>query len=256
MFDPGYPSSISPVRPEWIHTLYNASQRAIGVIELDDAVAVAIARDLTNEIPDPASPLEERLLDGHLLALAVRWAGKAHRRLHAGADTPCTFQADVYLRDVWMAHPGPAKAAFREWCDGYFDALRGAHRDQIAEAARWIRMHSASPLSVAAVARHVGLHTVALRRQFYQQFGVTLREYHVRARLIQALRFFLSDGHDARSALHAAGWSSPKCFYRLLLRVTGRSVRQIRALDSESVLRLVALPGAKQQGAGSCLTDE
>lgn len=79
---------------------------------------------------------------------------------------------------------------------------------------------------------------------------LTLREYHVRARLIGALRLFVSGGHDARSALHAAGWSSPKCFYRSLLRVTGMSVGQIRALDSESVLRLVALPGAKQQTAG------
>jgi len=252
MFDPGCASSVSPVRPEWIHTLYNASQRAIGVIELDDAAAAAIARDLTNDIPDPASPLEERLLDGHLLALAVRWAVKAHRRLHAGADAPCTFQADVYLRDVWMAHPGPAKTTFCEWCDGYFDALRGAHHDPIAEAARWIRMHSASRLSVGAVARHVGVHTVALRRQFDQQFGISLREYHVRARLIEALRMFVSDGHDARSALHAAGWSSPKCFYRTLLRVTGMSVRQIRSLDSRSVLRLVALPVRKphQKGTG------
>jgi methylphosphotriester-DNA--protein-cysteine methyltransferase len=91
---------------------------------------------------------------------------------------------------------------------------------------------------------------VTLRRQFDQEFGVTLREYHLRSRLIEALRLFVSGRRDARSALHAAGWSSPKCFYRSVLRVTGMSVRQIRELDSKTVLRLVALPGARRQQKG------
>lgn len=250
MFDPGGTSLISPVRPEWVHSLYNASQRAIGAIELEDAEAVAIASDLTQGIPDPASALEERLLDGHLLALAVRWATKAHHRLHDGASTLCSFQADAHLRETWMAHPGPAKTTFEHWCGGYFDALQHAHHDPIAEAARWLRTHSAASFSIADVARQVGLHTVALRRQFQEQFGLTPREYHVRTRLIEALRLFVSGRHDARSALHAAGWSSPKGFYRSLLRVTGKSMREVRELDSEAVVGLVVLPTARRHRTG------
>lgn len=245
MFDPGDASSVPRVRPEWVHALYNASQRAIGSIELEDAGAFVIASDLTQQIPDPASALEERLLAGHLLTLALGWAAKAHGRLHIGANTPCTFQSDVYLREVWMAHPGPAKLKFRAWCGGYFDALQHAHYDPVAHAARWLLTHSAASFSTVELARKVGLHTVALRRQFQEQFGLTPHEYHVRARLIEALRLFVSGRHDARSALHAAGWSSPKGFYRSLLCVTGKRMSEIRELDSDTVLGLVVLPARR-----------
>jgi AraC-like DNA-binding protein len=240
MLDPVDVSSVSPIRPAWIHTIYNASQGAIGAFEFEDARAVA--SHLIEAIPDPASLLEERLLAGHLLGLAVHWTTRAHRRLHAGAGASCTFQPGVYLFDVWMAHPGPAKSTFRAWCDRYFEALQHAHYDPVAEAARWLRTHYAAPFSIAEVARHAGLHTTTLRRHFQEQFGLTPREYHVRARLLEALRLFVSGRHDARSALHAAGWSSPKCFYRSLLHVSGKSMREVRELDPEAVLRLVVLP--------------
>ncbi len=232
------------VRADWLHLLSGERQRIIGAIEFGEAALdpIATAHDLILRIPDPVTVIEEQLLRGNLLELAVWWAAKAHQRTHAGDVASCRFRADTHVHDAWRLGSRPSKRVFEDWCAGYFAALGRAHPDRAAEAARWLEAHSNAPLHVRDVARAMGLHEVALRRVFRARYGVSMREYHVRARLERAVALHCEGAYDARSAIFAAGWSSPKNFYRAVRQVTGMSVRQLRTLPPERLARAVALP--------------
>lgn len=232
------------VRADWLYLLSGECQRIIGAIEFGEPGLdpIATAHDLILRIPDPVTAIEERLLRGNLLELAVWWAAKAHQRIHAGDVASCRFRADAHVHDAWRLGSRPSKRLFEDWCAGYFAALGRAHPDRAVEAARWLEAHSGAPLHVRAVARAMGLHEVALRRAFRARYGMSMREYHVRARLERAVALHCEGACDARSALFEAGWSSPKNFYRAARQVTGMSVRQLRALPPERLARAVALP--------------
>jgi hypothetical protein len=105
------------VREEWVHSLSGEVQRFIGGIQFSDSPRDPEARadELTSRIPDPASPLEERLLRGQLLELAVWWAAVAHQQLHHGMGPSCAFRAEIAVHQAWRGHDRRAKIVFRDW---------------------------------------------------------------------------------------------------------------------------------------------
>lgn len=231
---------------EWLHTVSAEIQRVIGVIEFneDELGAFSTARTLIAHLPDPRSPTEEQLLRGLLLELSVWWAGKAHRRAHGGDVAACQFRGDAQVHDIWRMRRGRggAKDAFRDWSEQYFRALRRAHRAPVEAAAIWIVEHSRERVTERLAARAVGVHPVVLRREFYACFGLSVRGYLGRARLADAMRLLASGSHDVRSALHTAGWSSPKSLYRAAVEVCGTPLSELRQFSPGALDRVLALP--------------
>lgn len=235
------------VRDEWLHLLSGELQRVIGLIEFQEYElgASSTARDLISRIPDPATPIEEQLLRGMLLDVSVRWAAKAHRHAHGGTAPACNFHAEMQRDDGWRLHADKsrtAKIVFEEWAILYFRALRRAHPAPVSDAARWIVEHSRERLTLRAIARAISVNSVVLRRDFKACFGLSVHRYHQRARLADTMRLLASGSHDVRSALYAAGWSSPKSLYRAAIDVTGMSLHLLRDLPPDECERRVALP--------------
>ena len=234
---------------EWLHAVISEVQRSIGVIEFheDELGAFSTARSLISHIPDPRTPVEEQLLRGMLVELSVWWAAKAHARAHGGDVASCSFRAENQVHDAWRMRdllPNPSKRVFTEWAAEYFRALRRAHPAPVHEAARWIREHSRERVTLRLVARAVGVHPVALRRDFQACFGLSPHAYHQRTRLADTMRLLRTGSHDARSALYTAGWSSPKSLYRAATEISGKSVHELRSLPREAVELALQLPTA------------
>lgn len=235
------------ISEEWLLVVTGEIQRAIGLIEFgeDELGAHSTARCLISRIPDPRTPVEEQLLRGLLLELAVRWAAKAHRRAHGGEVASCVFRAEASVHDAWARRRGlpvPAKTAFGQWAERYFRALHRAHPAPVKQAANWMVEHSRDRITVRLAARAVGMHPLALRREFQTYFGVSPHGYLQRARLADAMRLVASGSHDVRSALYTAGWSSPKSLYRTARTVCGKSVHELRTLPGDALERELTLP--------------
>jgi AraC-like DNA-binding protein len=234
------------VADEWLHAVSAEIQRVIGVVEFneDELGAFSTARTLIAHLPDPRSPAEEQLLRGLLLELSVWWAAKAHRRAHGGDVAACQFRGDAHVHDIWRMRRGRggAKDIFYDWADQYFRALRRAHRAPVEAAAVWIVQHSRERVTERVAARAVGVHPVVLRREFHACFGLSVRAYLSRVRLADAMRLLASGSHDVRSALHTAGWSSPKSLYRAAVDVCGTPLHELRRLPPGALDRVLALP--------------
>ncbi|HEX9367973.1 MAG TPA: AraC family transcriptional regulator [Vicinamibacterales bacterium] len=232
---------------DWLHTASAEVQRSIGVIEFqeDELGAFSTARNLIARLPEPRTPVEERLLRGLLVELSVWWADRAHRRAHGGAVGSCSFRADAQVHDAWRmrdGRPSPSRRVFAEWADQYFRALRRAHPAPVEEAARWIREHSRERVTLRLAARAVGVHPVVLRRDFQVCVRLSPHAYLQRVRLADTVHLLASGSHDVRSALYTAGWSSPKSLYRAARKASGTSLRALRALPREALDRALELP--------------
>jgi AraC-like DNA-binding protein len=238
----------------WLLVITGEIQLAIGLIEFgeDELGAHSTARGLLSRLPDPRTPVEEQLLRGLLLELAVRWASKAHRRAHGGDVTLCAFRAEARVHDAWARQrglPDTAKTAFGTWAEHYFRALRRAHPARAEEVACWIVQHSRTRVTERLAARALGVHPVVLRREFQAHFGLSMHAYLERARLADAIRLLTSESHNVRSALYTAGWSSPKSLYRAARKVCGKSLHELRALPVDALGRALALPAAALKSA-------
>ncbi|MGH9311937.1 MAG: helix-turn-helix domain-containing protein [Vicinamibacterales bacterium] len=82
--------------------------------------------------------------------------------------------------------------------------------------------------NVTALAREVGLHPVALRREFKTHFGMSPRRYHVRARVARALQLLADERLTTRMVAAEIGYRSAKNFYRAIQGVTGRRLAELR----------------------------
>ena len=86
-----------------------------------------------------------------------------------------------------------------------------SHRARIDEAADIIRAEYRQPLTIAALARRVGLNECYLKRYYKAQTGETIAASLRRHRLHAALRL-LNDGATVQQAMAAAGYRSPGHF--------------------------------------------
>jgi AraC-like DNA-binding protein len=240
-----------------MHKVADHIQCAVGAIQLPAQIAGPTPSEVIARIPDPASPMEERLLRGLLVDLSLRWAVTVHRRLHTGTIMSWAFRDDATVHDAWQdrGRGWPAKKTFAAWAAGHFQALHRVHPLPIERAAEWITAHSRERVTDVEVARAVGLHVVALRRRFRQTYGVSVHAYLQRARLADVMRLLSTGPHNVRSALYAAGWRSAKSLYEASLCVAGMPLADLRALDREDWERRLAVLPQTRGTSGAVLSE-
>jgi AraC family transcriptional regulator len=86
------------------------------------------------------------------------------------------------------------------------------------------------PLTVAAIARELGVHPVHLAREFRRRYGQTLGEYVQKVRIRAACARMVDDRDEALSAVAAsAGFADHSHFCRVFKQLIGRTPSQFRA---------------------------
>ena len=115
-------------------------------------------------------------------------------------------------------------------------------RDRAVAAARYIETHAAEPLTLAAVAREVGLSPFHFLRSFQRAIGITPHQYLVRTRLTRAITLLADTTMPVTEAAYEAGWADLSNFIRTFRRDVGCSPREFR--------RNGALRGRRSPGSG------
>jgi AraC-like DNA-binding protein len=141
--------------------------------------------------------------------------------------------------------PPPPDGAASVLLDGLVARLRegcaAADRAPVAaRAAIHLRAHFSEPLDVRSLARMLGCGATSLQRAFRRDVGTTLREFHARARVCEALTMIASGGKVSVAAAQT-GYRSDKDLSRAVRRVAGITPAAVRRLPSQEVQALLAV---------------
>lgn len=78
-----------------------------------------------------------------------------------------------------------------------------------------------APLDLTRVALQVGCSATTLRWLFRTTFGMSMRDYHTRVRIRQALRLMIAGRQSVVDLAWAVGYRGEKNFYRAVRDLTG-----------------------------------
>lgn len=214
----------------WLAAVTQKLQIAVGgmrTIDLDHmrhALARAVAA-----IPAARTPVERQILRGFLWELAARCASCAHALLHPSSDPACTFQEQQLAVLSFVASTEDPRTIFQRWLPVFFQNLRQAHPISPAQrVARRLDAEFERRLPLSTLAAQVQMRPRPLQRAFRQAFGMTIREYHARRRILAALDAVV-EGKSEAAAL-AVGYRSRKNFNRQFRQCTGLTPTQFRWL--------------------------
>ncbi len=177
------------------------------------------------------------LSDGIWMTLPLAWflqwrlPNGLHDRLLAGeVVSAAPDEADRAMLERWLADAESGDAARRHVLQLEMEARfhrlalgmprrRGRDgadaggTDQMARITRFIAQHYREPLSVQAIARHVGLHPKYLMRVFKKLCGVSVWEYLTRLRVSHAQRLLVTSDMKVLDVAMESGFSSVAPFY-------------------------------------------
>jgi AraC-like DNA-binding protein len=199
---------------------------------------LAVARDAFNDVargvPDPPIPAERLLLRVFLLDFACGAQERLHALRHGDNSTiECAFPGDRLLSAFVRQAAADPRGAFVDWSKNFLDALRRTHPPSAAsQAAQVIRRQTHGPLNVPAVARDLHTTRTQLHRAFCREFGMSLREYHQLARLLEALDRVV-EGEKIEAIAVSVGYRSKKNFYRAFHKLTGLTPTEFRSLPAD-----------------------
>jgi AraC-like DNA-binding protein len=215
-----------PIREAWLLEVTAVAQRilAAGTLSRIDAVRAVIAA-----VPRPRTRVEELVLAGLVIEMTLGEPRRTRSDLNHYADK---------LGALVAAEP--------------WNVLARRLALQIAARCR-------EPLDVRRLARDVGVDETTLRKEFRQAFGVSPREYHIRARVAVALDLLATGDLKIGSIARQVGYLDEKNFFGAVRRFTGRTPAELRKLPlgvrqsmaAALIARPDALPTAhKQQHVG------
>lgn len=187
--------------------------------------------DFRKQLPEPRSLVENVVLRGLLLELALRWGHADHWAYHAEfPDAECHDDPASLAMRVWRTPATGAKAAFRDWADTYVDHIERVHpRYRAVELRRELDIDFARPLSLATLARVRRVSARCLQRDFQELTGVTIQDYVTERRLDTAVDLLKNTPDKVEWIANVVGWSSRKNLNRALNRRRGVNPADIRA---------------------------
>ena len=116
--------------------------------------------------------------------------------------------------------------------DAFCDEMRRAHPEDLAlRVATLITANLAGPLRVGEIATKVGAHPAAVRRAFHRKFSMSLREFHLRARVERAeLLLRGTPRPKVEPVALELGWRGKKVLYRAIRKVRGCTPGALRRI--------------------------
>jgi AraC-like DNA-binding protein len=208
---------------------------------VSDPIALrSVLQRFVSQMPDPESVLEELAFRGVLLDVAMRLSTAVHRQFHARYPGDCSFDPAGDVSRYWRDPRSPVRVVFQGWASTFLTAFIETHRLPLSARARaFIDANYRGTFSVRTVARALGCHDVQLRAQFKREFGITIREYHTRVRVLHAAQLLAGSDLKVDAIANQVGFHSRKNFYRAFHRILQstpselrtRSLREIAALS-------------------------
>jgi AraC-like DNA-binding protein/CheY-like chemotaxis protein len=102
-------------------------------------------------------------------------------------------------------------------------------------ALEYVRLHFGDKITEAEAARLCGMRRFAFSRNFHAAFGITFREYVLRARIGEARRLLVEGGHPVTEVAFATGFNDGSYFARIFKRYTGVLPSQYRSVALTSI---------------------
>jgi len=103
------------------------------------------------------------------------------------------------------------------------------HVARLQPALQYVRRHYGDKITETEAANRCGMRRFAFSRAFHAAFGMTFRDYLVRARISEACRMLVEGGHTVTEVAFATGFTDGSYFARVFRRHTGALPSQYRA---------------------------
>ena len=117
-------------------------------------------------------------------------------------------------------------------------ATAGSYLSRIGQAADWIRLHYAEPISVEALAEQAGMSVTSFHRHFRAITTMSPLQYRTQIRLQEARRLMIVDGQTAGAIGFDVGYESQSQFNREYRRMFGvppaADAARLRRVDAAS----------------------
>ena len=124
------------------------------------------------------------------------------------------------------------------WAGAFLESFDRAHPLSGAEMARAIiDQRYNERLGVEMLARMTGCHSVRLQASFKQLFGLSLREYRTRVRVLRAATLAATSDAKIDAIAATVGFRSRRHFYNAFHRVAGCTPSEMRKCPPEQLER-------------------
>ena len=222
-------SVMLPIRKRWfLHVVEICQELSTAPrpwIEPAAGVLSRIQRVMDPSIK-PRGPLETRVLRGLLLELALEWCRQIDGELSSAEKTGRLTAASV--EKLWSSQRLEPGQTFLKWATELVGTLQQQNIGTADRAAAVIDADFSSSLTVAEVARAIGVSPNRLRHAFQQRFGMTVAAYRRKRRVEQAMSLLADGRRNVATVSAMVGYKSKKNFYRAVRKITGRTPRRRR----------------------------
>lgn len=175
----------------------------------------------------PRGPIETLVLRGLFLDLALEWC----RQVNAGIPPSmgARLSSAALVEKYWKSRTTHPSDMFLQWAAEFFSAIEEQRLIGAADrAALVLDANYAANLTLAAVARQIGVSPTDLRVSFRQRFGTSLSDYRRKQRVERAVKLLAAGQTKVETVAALVGYRSKKNFYRAVRSVTGTTPRKLR----------------------------
>ena len=228
------------LRPNWFVDVCAAQQRLAGSTLDGDCDTFARGLDrFWDDLPAPGSQIERRVLHDCIVATLTEAGHQCHTAFHERHPyIPCGGSPLSEL--AALVRSADSQPGIMRWSQEYLRAFKEQHVWPAHwRAARYLDRHFREALDVAGLAHHVASGRATLTSQFKQAFGVTIRRYHRRLRIREALVELRRVGSKVEDVARMVGYQSAKNFYQGLKDETGLTPSAVRELSESELRRLL-----------------
>lgn len=200
-----------------------------------------LVHDFVTRLPEPEQPHEKIIFSWLLLQVALRWSRDLHRQYHEHHPSECSFDPAGDITQHWQNREASPLTMFRKWAAAFLDAFERAHGVPAAVRVKeMIDAENGKRINLTLLVRRSGCHPVRLRSQFKSRFGISIREYQTRRRIVYAAQLLVQSDLKVDAVAHIVGCRSRKNFYdafRTLVGAAPSAVRDWSAGDLEYLER-------------------
>lgn len=181
---------------------------------------VSILRSLVDQVEQSmatrtqAATLDVGRTEGSLLEALSRYVALAESPAEAEVLGPLVLK-EIHFRLLMAPHGGMLRSLLRA----------DSNASHIRRAVRRIRENFRSTLSVAQLAKRIGMSESAFHRHFKLITGTTPLQYQKALRLLEARRLISAEGYAVSRAALEVGYASPTQFSREYSREFGVAPR-------------------------------
>jgi AraC-like DNA-binding protein len=189
-----------------------------------------LVRNFIVRLPDARDHAEALIFRGVLVDVAFKWARHIQEDLHGllpgQSHTAPLAEGLTSSRGDEIAY---YKHEFERWATAFLENVERAHLVSPAMRAKLIiDRRFAEAFQLRDLARMTGCTSVRLRMLFKREFGISLREYRTRARVLNAAKLVADSDVKIEAIAVLAGFRSKRNFYKAFRQVMGGTPSEFR----------------------------